>query len=104
MSDENKIIPINRAFIRSLERVLKDFKECCTGDETYNAIFIDNKGFIKQGTVKGVQPVVEFAVRLPIEYTFTVGEAQIPSHPICSKVPFYFYRQIGETLEYRENV
>lgn len=97
MSD--KIIPINRAFIRSLEDILKTCGLRCHAPEKYNAIFIDRKGFIKQDTVNKFQTHIRFAVPPRMGFASSAPDSMSVTIEECV---FMFYRQIGSTLEYRE--
>lgn len=95
------IIPINRSIIRTLEKILETIGDCRQKPKDVDAIFIDNKSFMR---------VEKVGFPAPKYFRF----ASYPKSPICTYetatdsivkinyTEFFLYRKIGNTYEYRE--
>lgn len=106
MDWENKnIIPINKPMIDALKNILDCLKDIpWNGPKEFNAIFIDRKGFMKQGYLPNPPPpVYSFAVHASANIRMIRSVPELSSLPSCvEKIEFRLYRRIGDTLEYRE--
>ncbi len=98
MSD--KIIPINRAMIRSLEQILRILEDNPQFvEKKFNIILIDKKGFMKMIHMRPL-PIIEIAI--PPKLNFSFSQIAEPEIAEVETVRFRFYREIGDTLEYQE--
>lgn len=103
MSDDKNIIPINRASIRALTELLSVLgKQAWNGPNKFNAIFVDNKRFMRQEYLPNPPPFRWDFVETPKMSIATSPAATVPDSCTLKRVSFEFYRRIGDTLEYRE--
>lgn len=103
MSEDSKIIPINKKLIDSMLKLLSNLKKDWeSAPKEFNAIFIDRKGFMKMDKIPfPPRPIICFAV--PPKFEFRASNiAQVSTAPTTERNEFHFYRIIGETAEYRE--
>lgn len=99
---DNKVIPINIHLINAMKGVLKELRELpWKRPKQFNAIFVDRKGFMKMDKVPNPPPPIWQYAILP-RLNLTVERDPYAYAPACERASFYFYRRIGDSLEYRE--
>lgn len=100
----DNVIPINRAVISAMTRVLDAMKECkWRGPSKMNAILIDRKGFMKTMDVPyPPKPYIQIAEMPPIRMTFLEANARLIPQDGSRLVDFAFYQIVGGVCEYRE--
>jgi hypothetical protein len=100
----DNIIPINKPMIDALNRMLDLLdKNQWKGPESFNAILVDRKNFMRMLQIKNPAPP---SIRIPVlaklpKLSILLGTT-VPTESVYEEVEFYFYRRIGETIEYRE--
>jgi hypothetical protein len=92
----NNVISINRPILKKLEAVLDHMKaaKLCK-EETFNALFIDSKGFIRTGTVTVGRMEFEFAYFQPMRVSMNSVTDMAAK---VNKARFQFYELVDNKI------